>query len=120
VFPFTQNFVDRAIRGDYFNLHVDLDLSIPRLKRGLMLGTHWGQLDQPLVPAPGGPYYLNYTLDPMHNPVRPPWVGGGPGPAPGPPLPGPPPGAVLTPSAGLGQAPGPAPGPATAPTEGGG
>ncbi|ETB02106.1 mammalian cell entry protein [Mycobacterium avium subsp. paratuberculosis 10-5864] len=39
VFPLTQNFVDRAVRGDYFNLHVDLDLSIPRLKRGLMLGT---------------------------------------------------------------------------------
>lgn len=37
VFPFTQNFVDRAVRGDYFNLHVDLDLSIPRLKRGLLL-----------------------------------------------------------------------------------
>src|SRR5439155_19442120 len=43
--PISQNFVDRAVRGDYFNLHVDLDLTIPRLKRGLMLGTHWGQLD---------------------------------------------------------------------------
>jgi phospholipid/cholesterol/gamma-HCH transport system substrate-binding protein len=88
VFPFTQNFVDRAVRGDYFNLHVDLDLSIPRLKRGLLLGTHWGQLDEPEPPAPGEPYYLNYTLDPLHNPVRPPWVS-----APGPaaPLPGPPP-----------------------------
>jgi phospholipid/cholesterol/gamma-HCH transport system substrate-binding protein len=120
VFPFNQDFVDRAVRGDYFNLHVDLDLSIPRLKRGLMLGTHWGQLDQPLVPAPGMPYYLNYTLDPMHNPVRPPWVA--PGPLPGPPPPGPPPAGVLNPSAGLGQAPGPAPGPApaTAPTDGGG
>ncbi|MGB8210010.1 MAG: MCE family protein, partial [Mycobacterium sp.] len=42
VFPFTQNFVDRAIRGDYFNLHVDLDLTIPKLKGGLFLGTHWG------------------------------------------------------------------------------
>ena len=70
VFPFTQNFVDRAVRGDYFNLHVDLDLTIPRLKRGLMLGTHWGQLDQPLVPAPGDPYYLNYTLDPLHDPAE--------------------------------------------------
>ncbi|ORX19773.1 mammalian cell entry protein [Mycobacterium xenopi] len=71
VFPFTQNFVDRAVRGDYFNLHVDLDLSIPRLKRGLLLGTHWGQLDMPLVPAPGEPYYLNYTLDPLHAGVAP-------------------------------------------------
>jgi virulence factor Mce-like protein len=114
VFPFTQNFVDRAVRGDYFNLHVQLDLSIPRLKRGLLLGTHWGQLDMPEPPAPGEPYYLNYTLDPMHNPLRPPWVG--PGPAPGPPLPGPPPAAALTPSAGLNQTPPPA----TQPTEGGG
>jgi phospholipid/cholesterol/gamma-HCH transport system substrate-binding protein len=115
VFPFTQNFVDRAVRGDYFNLHVQLDLSIPRLKRGLLLGTHWGQLDMPEPPAPGEPYYLNYTLDPMHSALRPPWVGG-PGPAPGPPLPGPPPAAPLTPSAGLGQTPPPA----TAPTDGGG
>jgi virulence factor Mce-like protein len=120
VFPFTQNFVDRAVRGDYFNLHVELDLSIPRLKRGLMLGTHWGQLDQPLVPPPGSPYYLNYTLDPMHNPVRPPWVGPDgpplPGPPPGAPLPGPPPSAAPGPAAGLGQT---SP-PATAPTDGGG
>ena len=104
VFPFTQNFVDRAVRGDYFNLHVQLDLSIPRLKRGLMLGTHWGQLDQPLVPAPGEPYYLNYTHDPLHDPVRPPWVDPNahplpplPGPPPtAPPLPGPQPGAAST------------------------
>jgi phospholipid/cholesterol/gamma-HCH transport system substrate-binding protein len=116
VFPFTQNFVDRAVRGDYFNLHVDLDLSIPRLKRGLLLGTHWGQLDEPLVPPPGGPYYLNYTLDPLHAAVRPPWVGA-PGPAPGAPLPGPPPSAAPAPDAGLGQTPPPATAP---PTEGGG
>ena len=123
VFPFTQNFVDRAVRGDYFNLHVDLDLTIPRLKRGLMLGTHWGQLDMPEPPAPGEPYYLNYTHDPMHDALRPPWVVGAPGPgnaAPGPgnaaPLPGPPPPAAPAPDAGLGQTPPPA----TAPTDGGG
>ena len=117
VFPFTQNFVDRAVRGDYFNLHVDLDLSIPRLKRGLMLGTHWGQLDQPLVPAPGDPYYLNYTHDPMHDPARPPWVDPNALPLPGPPpaarLPGPPPAAAPMPDAGLGQTPPPAEAPPT-------
>jgi phospholipid/cholesterol/gamma-HCH transport system substrate-binding protein len=125
VFPFTQNFVDRAVRGDYFNLHVQLDLSIPRLKRGLLLGTHWGQLDSPLVPAPGEPYYLNYTHDPMHDPIRPPWVTPGPVPVVGDPLPGPrpgaaplpgPPPAAPAPDAGLGQTPPPA----TAPTGGGG
>jgi phospholipid/cholesterol/gamma-HCH transport system substrate-binding protein len=128
VFPFTQNFVDRAVRGDYFNLHVDLDLTIPRLKRTFFLGTHWGQLDMPSPPEPGDPYRFNYTLDPLHNPVRPPWVdpnvlplpGPPPGavPLPGPPpsaapLPGPPPSAAPMPDAGLGQTPPPAeaPGP---------
>jgi phospholipid/cholesterol/gamma-HCH transport system substrate-binding protein len=131
VFPFTQNFVDRAVRGDYFNLHVDLDITIPRLKRTLFLGTHWGQLDMPVPPEPGDPYRLNYTLDPLHNPLRPPWVdpnalplpGPPPGavPLPGPPpaaapLPGPPPTAAPAPDAGLGQT---AP-PAEAPGPGGG
>jgi len=109
-FPFTQNFVDRAIRGDYFNLHVILDITIPRLKRGLFLGTHWGQLDMPEVPAPGDPYYLNYTLDPLHAGVRPPWL---------PPLPGPPPpGLAAAPPAFSAPLPGPAappPGPAPLP-----
>jgi phospholipid/cholesterol/gamma-HCH transport system substrate-binding protein len=119
VFPFTQNFVDRAVRGDYFNLHVDLDLTIPRLKRGLLLGTHWGQLDMPSVPAPGEPYYLDYTLDPLHNSVRPPWVGPR-APGPGAPLPGPPPSEAPAPDAGLGQMPPQAPAPGPAPTDGGG
>jgi phospholipid/cholesterol/gamma-HCH transport system substrate-binding protein len=79
VFPFTQNFVDRAVRGDYFNLHVILDLTIPKLKSGLFLGTHWGQLGEQLIPAPGDPPYLQYTRDPLH---------GGFGPRPGPPPPG--------------------------------
>ena len=95
VFPFTQNFVDRADRGDYFNLHVQLDLSIPRLKRGLFLGTHWGQLGEQQIPAPGDPPYLQYTRDPLH---------GGFGPPPGAPAPPPPAGVPL---AGP-QAPGPA------------
>jgi phospholipid/cholesterol/gamma-HCH transport system substrate-binding protein len=110
VFPFTQNFVDRAVRGDYFNLHVQLDLSIPRLKRGLLLGTHWGQLGEQQIPAPGDPPYLAYTRDPWH---------GGYGPPPGaPPLPGPPP-AAPAPPPGPGQPnlqfSAPLPGPAPAP-----
>jgi virulence factor Mce-like protein len=144
VFPFTQNFVDRAVRGDFFNLHFDFDLTIPRLKKGLFLGTHWGQLDMPVPPVPGDPYRMNYTLDPLHNPLRPPWIDPnalplpppppgavpGPGPANYGPLPGPPPGAAPPPAeappAGAGAAPLPgpppdaAPPPATAPTEGGG
>ena len=106
VFPFTQNFVDRAVRGDYFNLHVILDLTIPKLKSGLFLGTHWGQLGEQLIPAPGDPPYLQYTRDPLH---------GGFGPPPGPPPPGAPAPLAGVPPAGP-QAPPPpgppAPGPA--------
>ena len=106
VFPFTQDFVDRAVRGDYFNLHVDLDLTIPKLKSGLFLGTHWGQLGEQLIPAPGDPPYLQYTLDPLH---------GGFGPPPGPQRAGPPASPAGVPPAGP-QAPpppgSPAPGPA--------
>ena len=106
VFPFTQDFVDRAVRGDYFNLHVDLDLTIPKLKSGLFLGTHWGQLGEQLIPAPGDPPYLQYTRDPLH---------GGFGPPPGPPPPGAPSPLAGVPPAGP-QAPPPpgppAPGPA--------
>jgi phospholipid/cholesterol/gamma-HCH transport system substrate-binding protein len=98
VFPFTQNFVDRAVRGDYFNLHVILDLTIPKLKSGLFLGTHWGQLGEQLIPAPGDPPYLQYTRDPLH---------GGFGPPPGPPPPGPPASPAGVPPAGP-QAPPPA------------
>jgi phospholipid/cholesterol/gamma-HCH transport system substrate-binding protein len=102
VFPFTQNFVDRAVRGDYFNLHVILDLTIPKLKSGLFLGTHWGQLGEQLIPAPGDPPYLQYTRDPLH---------GGFGPPPGPPPPGAPASPAGVPPAGP-QAPPPAGSPA--------
>ena len=54
---YTQNFIDRAVRGDYMNLFVIFDLTVPRLKRGLFLGTRWGQDGAPLVPAPGDPWY---------------------------------------------------------------
>ena len=114
VFPFTQNFVDRAVRGDYFNLHVQLDLTIPKLKSGLFLGTHWGQLDEQLIPAPGDPFYLQYTLDPLHAGAAPP---------PGPPPPGPaqPNLQFSAPLPGPAAAPpgfGPLPGPAAAPPPG--
>jgi virulence factor Mce-like protein len=102
VFPFTQNFVDRAVRGDYFNLHVILDLTIPKLKSGLFLGTHWGQLGEQLIPAPGDPPYLQYTRDPLH---------GGYGPPPGPQAP-PPPGPPQPPGVPPGGPQAPPPGPA--------
>ena len=144
VFPFTQNFVDRAVRGDYFNLHAQLDLTIPKLKRALLLGTHWGQLGEQLVPAPGEPYYLNYTYDPLRagaaqppGPVAPPLPGPPaataaaqqpplqfsaplPGPAAPPPGFGPLPGPAAAPPAPVPAGPNPAPPPGIPPAEGSG
>ena len=64
-FPFTQNFVDRAIRGDYFNVFAVIDMTVPRLKRTIGAGTRWGDPDASLVPAPGDPWYQSYTRDPL-------------------------------------------------------
>lgn len=71
-FPYTQNLIDRAARGDYMNLYAVLDLTVPRFKRSLLLGTRWGQEGAPLVPAPGDPWYLNYTYAPPGARVPPP------------------------------------------------
>jgi len=105
-YPLTQDFVDRAVRGDYINLFATLDLTVNRLKSGLFLGTRWGQEGLTLVPAPGDPGYNAYYTN---NPLG---VGANPPPHPtampegaGPPPPLPP------------GTPRPAPG-ATGPTEG--
>lgn len=71
-FPFTQSFMDRAIRGDYYNLFAIVDFTIPRLKHSLFLGTRWGEEGTQLIPAPGDPAYLNYTYDPLRTGVTPP------------------------------------------------
>jgi virulence factor Mce-like protein len=70
-FPYTQSFIDRAIRGDYMNQFIVFDFTVPRLKRGLFLGTRWGQEGAPLTPAPGDPWYSTYTFDPLKAPVTP-------------------------------------------------
>ena len=86
-FPFTQSLIDRGIRGDYYNLYATVDLTIPRLKHSMLLGTRWEQEDTQLVPAPGDPWYLNYTYDPLKTGVNPPPPGAFP-PAPDAPPPG--------------------------------
>jgi phospholipid/cholesterol/gamma-HCH transport system substrate-binding protein len=73
VFPYGQNFVDRAVRGDYLNFYTVVDLTRERLKRGLLLGTHWGQEGMEMVPAPGDPGYDRYyTTHPPGIGVAPP------------------------------------------------
>ena len=68
-FPFSQNFIDRGVRGDYLNLFDVFDLTVPRLKRTLFLGTRWGEPGTKLVPAPGDPWYATYTYDPVGSPL---------------------------------------------------
>jgi virulence factor Mce-like protein len=71
VFPLSQNVIDRGALGDFMNLFAVIDLTIPRLKRSLMLGTRWGQPGAALEPAPGDPYYMRYTYDPLTMPITP-------------------------------------------------
>ncbi len=71
-FPLPQGLIDRGIRGDYYNLFATVDLTIPRLKHSLLLGTRWEQEGSQNVPAPGDPWYMNYTYDPLKSGVNPP------------------------------------------------
>lgn len=75
-YPFNQNVIDRYFRGDYINLSTIIDLTIPRLKRTLFLGTRWGQEGAKLIPAPGDPWYLDYTREPLSVPLTPPPAAG--------------------------------------------
>jgi len=127
VYPFGQDLIDRALKGDYMNLYDVIDLTVPRLKRTLMLGTRWADEGAKLVPAPGEPYYARYTYDPVGAPLAasqspaPPPPDGAPMPVPaGPVLPvaspapefDPPPGAPAQIFAGPYPSPNPAPAPA--------
>ncbi len=86
-FPDGPTFADRITRGDYINLYATFDLTYPRLKRTLLLGTRWGDENAKLIPAPGDPYYLNYSYDPMKLGVAPPPAEALPEAAPGVPAP---------------------------------
>ena len=68
-FPYSQAFIDRAIKGDYANLFAVMDFTVPRMKRGLFMGTRWEEEGAKLTPAPGDPWYLNYTYDPVSAPI---------------------------------------------------
>lgn len=90
-YPFTQNVIDRVIRGDFVNGEFIVDLTNARLRKGILLGTHWGRLGAEFVPGPDDPQDLQWQY-PEGGPVPPPV--GQPltvVPRPGPPPPGPPP-----------------------------
>jgi phospholipid/cholesterol/gamma-HCH transport system substrate-binding protein len=71
-FPYGPTFADKITRGDYINLYAIFDLTYPRLKRTLFLGTRWGDENAKLIPAPGDPFYLTYSYAPMNVGVAPP------------------------------------------------
>jgi virulence factor Mce-like protein len=72
-YPLTQDFIDRAVRGDYINLFATLDLTVNRLKSGMFLGTRWDKEGLTLVPAPGDPGYDSYyTNNPLGVGTAPP------------------------------------------------
>ncbi len=71
-FPYGPAFADRITRGDYINLFAVFDLSYPRLKRTLFLGTRWGDENAKLIPAPGDPWFAQYSNNPLAVGVTPP------------------------------------------------
>jgi virulence factor Mce-like protein len=71
-FPQAQDTIDRGVKGDYMNLFGMVDLTVPRLKRTMLLGTHWGDEHAQLIPAPGEPFGGIYTTDPLTIPLTPP------------------------------------------------
>ena len=71
-FPYGPAFADRITKGDYINLYAIFDITYPRLKRTTFLGTRWGDEDAKLIPAPGDPWYLNYSYNPLSLGVAPP------------------------------------------------
>ena len=83
-FPYGPGFADTITRGDYINLIATFDLTYPRLKKTLFLGTRWGDENAKLIPAPGDPYYLNYSYNPMSVGVAPPPAQALPAPPPSP------------------------------------
>ncbi len=76
VFPYGQALIDRGVRGDFINLFATIDISGPRLRRSIFLGSRAGQEGRDLVPVPGEPFFERYTYDPLGRPLQPPPPGG--------------------------------------------
>ncbi|GAC68182.1 MCE family protein [Gordonia soli] len=69
VFPYGQKVIDRAVRGDYINLHATVDLTVPRLRRELLLGTALGDPNAVVPFAPGDPGYSRAPTHPLFGPL---------------------------------------------------
>ncbi|MBO0854913.1 MAG: MCE family protein [Nocardia sp.] len=78
VFPYGQYAIDHGLRGDYLNLFAVIDLTVPRLRRELLLGTPLGDPNAVLQGMVGDPPYGGkQTNDPLGAPVAPPEKNGG-------------------------------------------
>lgn len=75
VYPYGQKTIDRAVVGDYLNLFATVDLTIPRLRRELLLGTPWGDPTAVVQAAIGDPGYADQTSDPLGTGIAPPTGG---------------------------------------------
>lgn len=71
-FPYGQKSIDKQLKGDYYNLSVILDFTVPRLKRDLLMGTRWGDPTSQIQAAIGDPGYAEQTRDPLGIGVAPP------------------------------------------------
>jgi len=76
VYPYGQSVIDRAVRGDYINLHATVDLTIPRLQRELLQGTPWADPNAVIQAAVGDPGYAQQTNNPLGVGITPPGTGG--------------------------------------------
>lgn len=72
VFPYGQAAIDRYIKGDYLNLSATLDLTLPRIRRELWMGTRFGDPTQGIQAAIGDPGYAEQTKDPLGIGIAPP------------------------------------------------
>lgn len=71
VFPNGQSTIDHAIRGDFLNEQTTIDLTVPRLKRELLMGTRWGDPNAQIQAALGDPGYAEQTNDPLGVGIQP-------------------------------------------------
>lgn len=101
VFPYGQYLVDNGVRGDFINLFATVDLTIPRLRRELLLGTPWGDPTAVIQAAVGDPGYAEQTRNPLGFGITvPPAAAPPPAPAPAP-APTPQPAPAAPPAPGL-------------------
>ncbi|MEU8895952.1 MCE family protein [Nocardia sp. NPDC048505] len=70
-YPYGQYGIDHALKGDYVNLMATVDLTIPRLRRELLLGTPWGDPTAVIQAAVGDPGYAAQTRNPLGVAIEP-------------------------------------------------